>query len=249
MTTELYKKIEQYMLNCMKDSAHDKEHIYRVLYMALDIAKTENGADKNENPKELDRTNQINMDVLIIACLLHDIGREEQFKNPKVCHARFGSEKAYHYLRNIGVEEEMALHIRDCILTHRFRNDNLPASIEAKILFDADKLDVAGTLGIARTFSYKAQVLEPLYSLDEKGEVLDGTYDVTPSFFQEYKFKLEKLYDKFYTQRGTQIAKERQASAVSFYTSMLQELRACYSIGTEELRKNINFDCEKNKTE
>jgi uncharacterized protein len=38
MKTELYEKIKNYMLECINDSAHDKEHIYRVLYMALDIA-------------------------------------------------------------------------------------------------------------------------------------------------------------------------------------------------------------------
>jgi uncharacterized protein len=34
------------------------------------------------------RTERINYDVLIAACLLHDIGREKQFKNPKICHAK-----------------------------------------------------------------------------------------------------------------------------------------------------------------
>lgn len=32
MNKEEYKKIEEYMLVCMKDCAHDKDHIYRVLY-------------------------------------------------------------------------------------------------------------------------------------------------------------------------------------------------------------------------
>lgn len=67
------------MLCCMEDTAHDKEHIYRVLYNALEIAKTENN---------------VNYDVLIAACLLHDIGRKEQFENTALCHAIVGSEKA-----------------------------------------------------------------------------------------------------------------------------------------------------------
>ena len=61
MNHDTFAKIEQYMQKCMQDSAHDKEHIYRVLYTALDIAGFEQG---------------INRDVLVIACLLHDIGRE-----------------------------------------------------------------------------------------------------------------------------------------------------------------------------
>jgi putative nucleotidyltransferase with HDIG domain len=83
MKKETYDLIETYMLSCMEDSAHDKEHIYRVLYNALEIAKGEEGVD---------------YDVLITACLLHDIGRKEQFADPKVCHAAAGAEKAYHFL-------------------------------------------------------------------------------------------------------------------------------------------------------
>ncbi len=172
MNKQLYKNIENYMLTCMKDSAHDKEHIYRVLYVALDIASSEENVD---------------LEVLIAACLLHDIGREEQFENPQLCHAKIGSEKAYDFLITNGWAQDKAFHVRECILTHRYRNDNPPNSIEARILFDSDKIDATGTLGIARTLFYKRQVADPLYSLDEEGNVLDGTYNEPPSFFQEYK--------------------------------------------------------------
>jgi uncharacterized protein len=220
MKQELYQKIETYMLECMKDSAHDKEHVYRVLYSALDIAKQEEDID---------------MEVLIIASLLHDIGREEQFINPELCHAKVGSEKAYKYLMKNGFCEKTASKIRDCILTHRYRSDNPPNSMEAKILFDADKLDVTGTIGIARTLVYKGIVSDPLYSVDKNGFVLDGSKDTEATFFQEYKFKLENIYDKFYTIRGSQIAYERKQSAVTFYNSMLKEIKDCYENGKSQL--------------
>lgn len=222
MKKELFKNIESYMLECMSDSAHDKEHIYRVLYLAIDIAKNETNVD---------------MDILITSCLLHDIGRDEQFRNPHLCHAKIGGEKAYNYLIENGWSRQKAEHIKSCIVTHRFRSDNSPKSVEAKILFDSDKLDVTGTLGIARTLLYKGQVSEPLYSVGENNSILDGTNDTNPSFFQEYKYKLEKLYDKFYTNRGCQIAKERQESAMMFYKSMLKEVKSCYSIGLDELSR------------
>ena len=41
MTSAQYSLIENYMLECTNDSAHDKDHIYRVLYNALVIAKEE----------------------------------------------------------------------------------------------------------------------------------------------------------------------------------------------------------------
>jgi uncharacterized protein len=220
MDKSTYFQIEKYMLLCMSDSAHDKEHVYRVLYSALNIAQYEQNVD---------------MDVLIAACLLHDIGREEQFKNPKLRHEQVGSDKAYLYLIENKWTESKAIHVKNCILTHRFRSDNPPVSIEAKILFDADKLDVTGTIGIARTLFYTALVNEPLYSKDGHGNVLDGSNDTKPSFFQEYKFKLEKLYSRFYTQRGSLLAKEHQASAVLFYSSMLKEVQSCYLCGEKEL--------------
>lgn len=79
MTQQEYQTIESYMLTCMQGSAHDRAHVYRVLYTAMDIAAT------------LDR---VDTDVLIAACLLHDIGRKEQMDNPALCHAQVGGEKA-----------------------------------------------------------------------------------------------------------------------------------------------------------
>ncbi len=75
-------------------------------------------------------------------------------------------------------------------MTHRFRRDSQPQSLEAKILFDADKLEVTGAIGIARTLIYKGEVAEPLYHMLPDGRVSDGTGDTSPFFFQEYKYKL-----------------------------------------------------------
>lgn len=224
MKKEVFSILEAHMLSCMKDSAHDKEHIYRVLYVALDIARTQQDVD---------------YDVLIAACLLHDIGRQEQFENPALCHARVGAQKAYGFLVEQGFSGEFADKVSACILTHRYRKDNLPQGIEAKILFDADKVDVTGAIGIARTLVYKGQVSEPLYSMGPEGEPLDGTDDTSPSFFQEYKFKLEKLYSGFLTERGAEIAKHRQEAAVAFYESILKEVKETYQKGPDYLDRHL----------
>lgn len=222
MNREKFRLLEKYMLECMGDSAHDKDHIYRVLYNALEIADTEQNVD---------------YDVLISACLLHDIGRKEQFENPALCHAAVGADKAYKFLVEIGFAVEFAEKVKLCILTHRFRQNNPPQSIEAKILFDADKIDTTGTIGIARTLFYKGLVGEPLYSLLPDGRVSDGEYDTKPSFFHEYKYKLEKLYARFYTQKGNEISKQRQKSAISFYNDMFSEVSSSYENGLNLLDK------------
>jgi uncharacterized protein len=219
LNKRIYSLIEEYMLSCMNDGAHDEQHVYRVLYAALDIA-SEYGID---------------LDVLIAASLLHDIGRDAQFKDPKLDHAVVGSELAYAYLLDHGWPEEKARHVKACIRTHRYRNDDQPESMEAKILFDADKLDVAGTLGIARTLAYKGIVGEPLYSLDAEGNVRDGNGDAECSFFQEYHWKLKKVYDKFYTEAAARIAAGRRESSEAFYRSMLAEVGTTHRTGRARL--------------
>lgn len=193
MNKATYSLIENYMLSSMEDSAHDQEHVYRVLYHALEIAKIEKNVD---------------CDVLICACLLHDIGRKEQFENPVLCHAIVGGEKAYQFLMEHSFGEEFASKVRACIQSHRYRKSNPPQSTEAKILFDADKIDVSGAIGIARTLIYKGEVSEPIYTRTPDGQVSNGEQDTQPSFFQEYKRKLEKIYEHFYTEQGLKLAKE-----------------------------------------
>lgn len=220
MKKETYKMIEGYMLSCMTDSAHDPEHIYRVLYSALQIAKTEENVD---------------YDVLITACLLHDIGRKEQFEDSALCHAEVGAKKAYQYLLNNGFSDDFAQKVKRCIITHRFRKSRQPETLEAKILFDADKLDVTGAMGIARTLMYKADMQEPIYRLLPDGTVSDGTDDTEPSFFREYKVKLEKLYDRFYTEAGAQMAQQHQAVAAAFYEELYRQVSTGYCAGRDML--------------
>lgn len=220
MERRTYQLLESYMLSCMEDSAHDKEHIYRVLYNALEIAAAEAAAG-----------NAVDMDVLVCACLLHDVGRKEQFENPACCHAAVGGEKAYRFLTQNGFDEAFARHVQACITTHRYRREAPPASIEAKILFDADKLDAAGAVGVTRTLLYQGGVGQPIYTLRPDGGISDGTGDTQPPFFREYKFKLEKLYDSFWTQKGAQLARQRQPAAAAYYNALLRETLASQKNG------------------
>ena len=212
-----FSDVEAYMKSCLCDVAHDAEHVYRVLNYALQIAE-------NEGRVEV----EIDFEILTVACLLHDIARPEQFADSGVDHAVFGAVKAYDWLVSSGYSNEFANSVKACIETHRFRSDNPPKSIEAKILFDADKLDACGAMGIARTLLHNAHTMRPLYSLDENGLVQDGKKDEQNSFLREYKYKLEKLYDRFYTAHGSKIAEKRRAAAKDFYEALLTEVRECY---------------------
>ena len=209
MNLDMYRRLEEYMLSCMQDSAHDKEHVYRVLNNAMLIVREEPQAD---------------MEIVIAASLLHDIGRPEQMADKRLCHAQVGAEKAYAFLLRQGWEESRAEHVRRCIASHRYRKSSPPESLEAKIIYDADKLDVTGAIGVARTLVYNGAVNQPIYSTAPDGTILDGTGEEPDSFCREYRYKLENVYDRFMTDAGCRLAKKRQAAARAFYDALLEEV-------------------------
>jgi uncharacterized protein len=220
MNNGMYYEIEQFMKNRMDDSIHDCHHIYRVLYMALDIGSNED----------------IDMDVLITSSLLHDIGRDAEYKDPNCDHAVVGSNIAYEFLLELGWGKNKASHVKDCILTHRYRADSPPKSLEAKIVFDADTLDISGAIGIARTLQFGGIINEPLYLVDINGNVLDGCRQKGVSFFDIVNNKLLKLESKLYTNRAKEICKDRRKICLQFYESMFKEINDLHNRGIELLR-------------
>lgn len=223
MKQETYTLIESYMKENCGEAIHDEEHIYRVLYNALDIA------DYEEN---------VNHDILITACLLHDIGRAEEMKDKSIDHAEYGSKKAYEWLINNSFDEAFSRHVANCIATHRYRGNHIPSSIEAKILFDADKIDAAGFMGIARTLMYKGLTGEPVY-IKKDGVILDGN-DNNKSFFREYIFKLSNVYDTFFTQRAKEITSKMKSDAEYFYKTLYNDINTLYSNGQARIYNYLN---------
>lgn len=221
MDKSKYRIIEKYMLSCMNnnDSAHGYQHIYRVLYNALEIGKDY----------------EVDEEVLIASCLLHDIGRDIQSKNSTRNHAIEGATMAYQYLISIGWSEDKANHVKDCILTHSDRNDNQSCSIEAKIVFDADKLDITGATGIARILAYSGIVSQPLYSVSAYGQVLTGEINEKSSFFKEYNNEIKKIYNKFYTSKAKEIAVKRRKTSIDFYNKLSEEVDSTHKNGLDNL--------------
>lgn len=218
MTKETYDIIEEHMLKMMRDPVHDSLHIYRVLNYAMKIAESYNYVDR---------------DVLIASCLLHDIGRQAECENPNLSHAVEGSNLAYRFTKELGWEEEKCQHIKECIKTHSYRIEDRPISMEAKILFDADKLDVTGAVGIARTLMYKGEIGEPIYTM-KNGKVQDGSeLDSPESFLKECQKKLLRIYDRFYTEEAAKIALERKKITEKFYDELLKEINSASLKGYE----------------
>ena len=220
MNTEMkHKKIIEIVQDKLTCSAHNLDHVFRVYNLCLLIAKYE---------KDID------LEILIPSALLHDIARveESQDKTGEIDHAVLGSVIAEDILRTLEYEEEKIEKIKHCIIAHRFRTGNEPNTMEAKILFDSDKLDVIGASGIARTFMLAGQFRQRLTvneSLDEyiKGNTVENgrLKDVskhTP--FIEYEEKFKKIPDKLYTDKAKEIGKERLKFMDEYFNRLKSEI-------------------------
>jgi len=216
---EKQKKIMEIVQDKLTCSAHNLDHVFRVYNLCLLIAKHEENVD---------------LDVLIPSALLHDIARVEESKDKtgKLDHAILGGEIAEDILRKLQYEEEKIQRIKHCIIAHRFRTGNEPNTIEAKILFDSDKLDAIGAIGIARTFMLSGQFgqriigKEPLNEYMESNTVENGRLkDVskhTP--FIEYEVKFKKIPDKLYTNKAKEIGKERLKFMEEYFNRLQMEI-------------------------
>ncbi len=187
--------------------SHDWEHTLRVHRLCRRIGPPE-GAD---------------MVVLSAAAYLHDIGRPFQDRSRgRVCHARKGAEMAGEILRPLPFAEGQRATILAAIRSHRFRGDHRPRSVEAKVLFDADKLDAIGAVGVARAFLFAGEVGAQLHNPG-----VDPTktrpYSKDDTGFREFKLKLVKVRDRILTRTGKRIAGDRHRYMVDFFNRFQEE--------------------------
>lgn len=220
ITKMKYEKIIKIVQDKLTCSAHNLDHVFRVYNLCLLLAKYEKDVD---------------LEILIPAALLHDIARveESQDKTGEIDHAVLGSSVAENILRKLEYEEEQIKEIKHCIIAHRFRTGNEPKTIEAKILFDADKLDVIGASGIARTFMLAGQFGQRLTindSIDDyiqsntvqNGKLKDVSKH-TP--FIEYEVKFKKIPDKLYTEKAKEIGRERLEFMNEYFNRLKAEIK------------------------
>lgn len=185
------------------DSAHGFDHVLRVLALAERIARAE-GA---------------NLEIVRAAVLLHDVGRAEEAQG-KGCHARIGAERAREILQSYPQDKVEA--VAEAIASHRFREGPDPRSLEAQVLYDADKLDAIGAIGVARAYAMAGYEGRPLWG--EPGENPgDGGVEHTP--VHEFAFKLSHLKDGLFTATARQIAIERHRFLVAFFQRLADEVQ------------------------
>ncbi|WP_291579148.1 HD domain-containing protein [Clostridium sp. UBA6640] len=210
-----HKKIREIVEKELSCSAHNLDHVLRVHNLCIFLSKYEENVD---------------LEVLIPAVLLHDIARvkESKDKTGEIDHAILGSEMAEEILRNLEYEDAKIEKIKHCIITHRFRTDNRPKTIEAKILFDADKLDAIGSIGIARCFMLAGQFGQSLSvkkqvdtNTSENGRLKDVSKH---SPFIEYEVKFKKIPEKLHTKKAKEIGIERLKFMDDFFKRLDLEI-------------------------
>jgi len=196
------------------DPVHDFSHVLRVYAMAERLARAE-GAD---------------IEIVRAAALLHDAegsapgGEQAERANHHHASAVFAGE----VLRAEGWPDERIAAVQHCIRAHRFRDPSEPPqTLEARVLFDADKLDVIGAIGAARTIAYAVLDGEPVYA--EPSLSFRESYQREPgephSSYHEYLFKLSKIKDRLFTPAARALAQDRHQYLADFYDRLAAEMR------------------------
>jgi uncharacterized protein len=193
------------------DPVHDFDHILRVYRMAKRLAVAE-GAD---------------LEIVRAAALLHDAeGSNPTDLAKRAIHQHTSADFAAEVLSAEGWDEQRIAAVQHCIRAHRFRDTSEPPqTLEAKIIFDADKLDAIGAVGIARVIAYSARVPRPFYAPPSEQFLQTGTKepDELHTAYHEHLFKLRKLKDRLYTKTGKAIAEERHQYLEDYFKRLIAE--------------------------
>lgn len=200
-----FSNIERIAKSYFKNAppTHDWSHTERVLALSLHIGKKEKAC----------------LDVLKVAALLHDAARV----NEKEDHASEGAHLARKILLNEKCRKDFIEAVCHCIKTHRFRGDEKPETLEAQILYDADKLDAIGAIGVARAYLFAGENGQMLYT-NKKHRLSRSIDHRNYSPLNEFQLKLSKIKDKMLTQEGRRIARERHGYMVAFFERLEREI-------------------------
>ena len=208
MDSDIFGKIKKRAERFFSLSHHDRFHTERVYNLAVRIADEEHA----------------DVDVVKAAALLHDIARALEDEGKIADHALEGAKKAKEVLEAVDFPKEKIPEVLHCIEVHRFRNGMEAGSLEAKILQDADRLDIIGAIGIARVFTRGGWGNKPIHdpAIPPKDKY-DGRSLTSVNHMYE---KILKVKDTFNTDTAKRIAEERHQFVEQFLERLLNEWNA-----------------------
>src|SRR5579884_1168003 len=197
------------------DAAHDYDHIVRVMTLAETIQAQEGG----------------DLPVIWAAVALHDIGQERERRNGGD-HALIGAEMAGDLLTGTVFPQQSIPAVQQAIRDHRMTGSIVPHSLEGRILYDADKIDCLGAIGIGRLYcitgrynqkiyaELPADIVEPVDPLTVRA--LRRRPDYSPSL--EFQLLFGNLPERMTTETGKELAEERYAYMESFFKRLRLEV-------------------------
>lgn len=195
------------------DAVHGFDHIERVLHLAERLAAAE-GAD---------------VEIVRAAVLLHDAqdpAVTDLEVDQRLDHQHASAAFARRVLQEQGWAPERVEAVLHCIRAHRFRDaSEQPATLEAQILFDADKLDAIGAVGVARAVAYAAQTGQPFYAQPSAGFLAGGERQPGEphSAYHEHIYKLAHLKERMFTHTGRRMAEQRHKVMCAFFERLQAE--------------------------
>lgn len=195
------------------DPTHGFDHIVRVYHLAERLARAENA----------------DLEIVCAAALLHD-AEPPHLSGPasRATHQQASASFARQVLLAEGWPEARIAAVEHAIRAHRFRDrSEEPHTLEAQVLFDADKLDAIGAIGAARALGYafshgQPAFAEPSAQFLESGLPLAGE---AHSAYHEHVFKLRHIEARLYTASGRSLARERHALMCAFFDQLAAEHR------------------------
>ena len=190
------------------DPVHGFSHILRVYRLCERIGRAENA----------------NLEIVRAAALLHDVGGDVDVRKE---HHLAAAEFAEKTLLKEGWSEESIQAVIHCIRAHRFRdNTEKPQTLEAQVLFDADKIDAIGAVGVARAVSYAVRAGMDVYAPPSALYISTGEMEPGESqtVAHEYLYKLRHIKDRLFTETGRSLAAGRHELMVNFFNGWLEEI-------------------------
>jgi uncharacterized protein len=187
------------------DAAHDRAHVERVVTTARRLAQ-----DKRAQ-----------LEVVVPAAWLHDcvvISKDDPRRDQA---ASLAAEVAGAFLSDAGYPERWIDPIEHAIATHSYSGDVSPATPEAKIVQDADRLDALGAVGIARCFMVGGALESALYHPDDPF-CADRPPDDKAYVIDHFYTKLLDLPETMQTEAGRREA-ERRAQFMRSYLDRLAD--------------------------
>jgi uncharacterized protein len=165
------------------------------------------------------------MQVLLLAALLHDVGSEKKNITKQGESDDPGKRTVGAFLEAVDLEDAAKDQVQYAVDVHRFSKGIVPVTLEAKILQDADRLDAIGAIGIARVFLTGGVLGRELCSPDDPFCRAREPDDAKWNLDHFYK-KLLKLEAGMHTKSAKRLAAGRTAVLRRYLHDLESEIGA-----------------------